>query len=341
MMLMFCDDISTHLFMRRIYLDGINSPISWLGGEWHWPLACPHTLLYAVNTEQYISFAQRINDLMTYPSNGWEMTTYLLLLLFLPPYAEYFLLRRRLARAKVLLNTIATVRNPFFKSAQSCLRLSIAPDLTIAYVDILVDLDFHEKAMQTSSAGDRKNDTNTSITSKSDSKGRSLHHVNRLRRASFSSKRPIDMDFPPPGPLGQPKLPIFIRFCGMGTYFSPWYLDSNDLLLQAIPLSSDVSVFIDKAFINFIYDFNNILKSLRRHLLKDDLIVLLKVILFISTYCGIICFPVSLVAWSSFSAYVIMFALICVSVDVRLPVFLKNLLDEKWMGALGGLVVQV
>ena len=268
----------------RVYLDGINSPLPWMGGAWHWPLACPRSLLYAVDSEKYISFAQNINSLMDYSHNGWEMIVYLLLLLFIPPYAEYFLLTRRLCRAKVLLNTVATVRNPFLKSAQSSLRLSIAPDLTIAYVDILIDLDFHHGVVKANQRQTRSSSNSSSVAgikstgqtnSHDDYRSPSGNKQNRSRRASFKSE--IPMELPPPGPLGQPKLPIFIRFCGMGTYFSPWYLDSNDLLLQAIPLSNDVSVFIDKAFINFIYDFNKILKSLRRHLLKEDLIVLLKV----------------------------------------------------------------
>jgi hypothetical protein len=251
----------------RIYLDGINSPLSWMGGGWHWPLACPHSLLYGIHTKQYISFAQRVNDLMVYPCNGWEMYIYLFLLMVIPPYAEYFLLRRRLSRAKLLLNTLATVRNPFFKSNKSSLRLSIAPDLTIAYVDILIDMEFHQRAMKAS-----QNPINSEMNTLSNN---IRPHASPIKRGS--SKNNNSIEFPTPGPLGQPKLPIFIRFCGMGTYFSPWYLDSNDLLLQAIPLANDVSVFIDKAFINFVYDFNKILKSLRRHCLKDDLIVLLKV----------------------------------------------------------------
>jgi hypothetical protein len=247
----------------RIYLEGINSPLQWMGGAWHWPVACPHSLLYAVHTEKYISFTQSINDLMDYQRNGWEMFVYLFLLILVPPYAEHFLLGRRLVRAKVLINSLATVRNPFFQSEQCSLRLSVSPDLTVAYVDILVDIDHHQKAaIASQQATTDKQPTSTS----------SRAPVKRM-----GSKHDITPDFPLPGPLGQPKLPIFIRFCGMGTYFSPWHLDTNDLLLQAIPLANDVSVFIDKAFINFVYELNKILKSLRRHCLKDDLIVLLKV----------------------------------------------------------------
>ena len=249
----------------RIYLGGVNSPLYWMGGSWLWPPICPQSLLYAVYSKQYASFAQRVNDLMAYPANGWEMITYLILLTLLPPFAELFLLRRRLFRAKLLLSIFATVKNPFFQSNKSSLRLSISPDLTVAYVDFLIDIDFYERSVTSSK----------SVMGKLTPRGLTKGSPATLRRAS--PNQDISTMLPTPGPLSQPKLPIFIRFCGMGTYICPWYLDSNDILLQAIPLADDVSVFIDVAFINFIYEFNNILKSLRRQYLKDDLLVLLKV----------------------------------------------------------------
>lgn len=258
----------------RIYLDGTNSPLSWLGGAWHWPMVCPSSLQFSIIPEQYASFAQKVNFLMQYPRNGWEMRIYLVLLILLPPYAEYFLLKRRLFRSKLLLSTLSTTENPFFKSPQCSLRLSVSPDLTVAYVDFLVDVDTHHRAVVASQAMASAN----TISPLPGSSGGGSHETGRPVVKRTSSRKSMGgSDISMPGPLGQPKLPIFIRFCGMGTYFSPWYLDTNDLLLQAIPLSNDVSVFIDKAFIKFVYDLNKILKSVRRYRLKEDLVVLLKV----------------------------------------------------------------
>ena len=47
-------------------------------------------------------------------------------------------------------------------------------------------------------------------------------------------------------PLGQPKLPAAFRFAGLGSYFTPWTIDTNDMLLQAIPQTDLASEFIDE-----------------------------------------------------------------------------------------------
>lgn len=76
--------------------------------------------------------------------------------------------------------------------------------------------------------------------------------------------------------LGQPRFPLSLRICGLGTYFSPWYVDTNDVLLQAISQSSEFAVFIDKAWINFIIELNKVLKTIHKHHLQRDLIKLMK-----------------------------------------------------------------
>lgn len=76
--------------------------------------------------------------------------------------------------------------------------------------------------------------------------------------------------------IGQPRFPLALRICGLGTYFSPWYLDTNDILMQAISQSSEFAVFIDKSWINFVIELNNILKTMRKHRLHSDLLKLLK-----------------------------------------------------------------
>jgi hypothetical protein len=76
--------------------------------------------------------------------------------------------------------------------------------------------------------------------------------------------------------IGQPRFPLALRICGLGTYFSPWYLDTNDILMQAISQSSEFAVFIDKSWINFVIELNNILKTMRKHRLRSDLLKLLR-----------------------------------------------------------------
>ena len=71
--------------------------------------------------------------------------------------------------------------------------------------------------------------------------------------------------------IGQPRFPITLRICGLGTYFSPWYIDTNDVVMHAISQSHEIGVFIDKAWVNFIVELNNRLKTVRIHRIHRDL----------------------------------------------------------------------
>jgi hypothetical protein len=93
--------------------------------------------------------------------------------------------------------------------------------------------------------------------------------------------------------IGQPRLPICLRFGGLGTYFSPWYIDTNDVLMQSISQANEVCIFIDKAWINFIIELNLKLRKLRRYSLSGDL-----------------------------------------------TVFMQNLLEDRLVGSLGGVITQ-
>ena len=76
--------------------------------------------------------------------------------------------------------------------------------------------------------------------------------------------------------IGQPRFPITLRICGLGTYFSPWYIDTNDVVMQAISQSHEIGVFIDKAWVNFIVELNNHLRMVRIHRIHRDLLRLLQ-----------------------------------------------------------------
>jgi hypothetical protein len=75
---------------------------------------------------------------------------------------------------------------------------------------------------------------------------------------------------------GQPKLPIALKFAGLGTYQCPWFVDTNDLLLQAIPNADETSFFIDEAWISFVVDFNKYLRLMQREFLEYDIVRLLQ-----------------------------------------------------------------
>lgn len=63
-------------------------------------------------------------------------------------------------------------------------------------------------------------------------------------------------------PVGQAKLPAAFKLAGMGTYFSPFHVDTNDMILQAVPQTDVASFFIDEEWISFIVELNTILRTL-------------------------------------------------------------------------------
>ncbi|RYG63176.1 hypothetical protein EON64_16450, partial [archaeon] len=77
-------------------------------------------------------------------------------------------------------------------------------------------------------------------------------------------------------PIGQARLPGAFRLAGLGSYFSPYYLDTNDLLLQAVPQTDVASAFIDEAWISFIVELNSFLRTVQSNNLYIDVIRLSK-----------------------------------------------------------------
>ena len=70
--------------------------------------------------------------------------------------------------------------------------------------------------------------------------------------------------FRPLGPIGQARLPLVFRLAGLGTFFCPWFLDTNDTLLQAVYQCDVATHFIDEAWITFVVELNMRLKALQR-----------------------------------------------------------------------------
>ena len=81
--------------------------------------------------------------------------------------------------------------------------------------------------------------------------------------------------FRPLGAVGQPELPIAFRFYGTGSYTTPWQLDTNDTLLQAIGHCREATVFVDEAWIAFIVELNSLLRKIVRRRVWFGLISLI------------------------------------------------------------------
>jgi hypothetical protein len=76
-------------------------------------------------------------------------------------------------------------------------------------------------------------------------------------------------------PLGQTKLPAAFRFAGLGTYYSPFYIDTNDLILQAVPQTDVASAFIDGAWISFVVQLNTVLRTVQADGLYEGILNLI------------------------------------------------------------------
>jgi hypothetical protein len=79
-------------------------------------------------------------------------------------------------------------------------------------------------------------------------------------------------------PIGQPALPVAVIFSGIGSFISPYTLDSNDVLVQAICDNDLCTAFIDGSWISFIADLNKHLRTIQRLNLYDGIKTLLKFI---------------------------------------------------------------
>lgn len=64
-------------------------------------------------------------------------------------------------------------------------------------------------------------------------------------------------------PQGQVRLPASFKLAGLGTYCTPFYVDTNDLILQAVPQTDIPSSFINEAWISFVVELNTILRTVQ------------------------------------------------------------------------------
>jgi hypothetical protein len=78
-------------------------------------------------------------------------------------------------------------------------------------------------------------------------------------------KDAFGVEYAPLCPVGQPRIPISFRLAGHGTYFDPWFVDTNDILLQAVAQTDVASTFIDESWLLFIVELNAVLKTVSRY----------------------------------------------------------------------------
>lgn len=83
-------------------------------------------------------------------------------------------------------------------------------------------------------------------------------------------------DCKPLCPIGQTKLPAAFRFAGLGTYSSPWYIDTNDLILQAVSQTDVAHAFIDETWITFIFKLNTLLRTVQCDAVYSGILMVMK-----------------------------------------------------------------
>ena len=80
----------------------------------------------------------------------------------------------------------------------------------------------------------------------------------------------------PLSPVGQAKLPAAFKLAGLGTYMSPFYVDTNDMIFQAVPQTDVASAFIEKEWISFVVELNTILRTVHHHGMHYGVLRLIK-----------------------------------------------------------------
>ena len=91
-----------------------------------------------------------------------------------------------------------------------------------------------------------------------------LAYVDFLYEFSESTSGDInDQLCQPLAPIGQNKLPAVFKCCGFGTFFTPYYVDTNDTLIQTISQTDVPSKFIQASWIDFVVELNNRLRCVQ------------------------------------------------------------------------------
>ena len=217
---------------HRVYFYGHNHPFSGRGGPWKVDVVRPTSLRPMLDSQEYYNFAREINDRVRWPLLGWEVLLFLFVSIFFPPFAPYLLYRLRKRRGQKLLEYIISYdhkcfRHPLQRKQRNSVRVGISPCYTLASIDFLYE---YEDAPKT--------DEQNGITA-----------MNALCR--------------PLAPIGQSKLPAVFRLAGFGTFFTPFGVDTNDILLQTIPQTDVPTKFIVRPWIDFVAELNNRLRTIQ------------------------------------------------------------------------------
>lgn len=226
----------------RIYLRGTNTPLAGMGGAWFLPPSPPTALLPMINPAQYAQFARDLNRLLAWGTTSSHTNYYYY-------YPEVFVY--------VCLSWLCPPLGSFYLMGRRKFRRERFYNYVLTY-----DHSFFLS-----------------------SKCRMLMNSLRCSVTSDLAVGFIDIvlyDEAPSSPylplleIGQPRLPLVLRLTGLGTYLSPYYLDSMDVLTQCVLQCTSLSRFIADRWIEAIAVFNKKLSMLRRDYLDLDLLPILE-----------------------------------------------------------------
>ena len=82
---------------------------------------------------------------------------------------------------------------------------------------------------------------------------------------------------------------LVVPFSGEGSYFSPLFLDPNDILVKVVPQMPAQSTFIDKTWLLFVHELNLALRCVNMDCLNRSLPPVRSVCHFFGRVCVCVC----------------------------------------------------
>lgn len=235
------EDLPNHL--ERVYFCGTNAP-DWLalGGPWVWPSRCPQRIASIVSESEYAKLVDNVTSAMKYGTSwlDFEQWTLVFAYVFLPAhFNQYFVSVALLSFNKIYFYFADIFLILYLLFIQTKLRKKRALKL----LEMISSYD-HSCFLSEKQRFERRS-IRVSI-----SIDFTLVYIDFLIDANPKELlKPLSLS-------GQPKFPLYIRFSGTGTYFTPWHLDTNDSLVQSVPNCNTVECFIDASWFEFVANLN-------------------------------------------------------------------------------------
>ena len=190
------------------------------------PLNLPKTppvhIAEMVEVEEYADFAREVNNKMAFTRK--HQIVFFVMYSFCYPFAEHLLSRWRIKKLTELREIWAN-----FPSSVFLLRLKIgmtigvSPDGTLAYLDV--------RRTQLRNTNHLESTASTAV-----------HRTSLGGRVSWSREE------------------LFLVLSGSGTYYNPFFLDPNDLLVKTIPNIPHLNKFIESLWHEFVRELNQALR---------------------------------------------------------------------------------